>query len=71
MKGEGDPSKREGIPGRIGFRIIDLIKTLQGNPDQPILRQLMLCFENQCNRFWRRLRTNLSLDGRIRWREIL
>ena len=42
-----------------------------GSPDQPTLRQLMLCFENQCNRFWRRLRTNRSLYGRIRWQEIL
>ena len=26
-------------------------------------RQLTLCFKNQCNRFWRRLRTNRSSDG--------
>ena len=63
--------RRGGIPGRIGFRIIDLGGTLQGSPDQPTLRQLMLCFENQCNRFWKRLRTSRSSDDRIRWQEIL
>ena len=42
-----------------------------GSPDQLTLRQLTLCFENQCYRFWRRLRTNRSSDGRIRWQEIL
>ena len=53
------------------IQIIDLRETLQGIPNQLTLRQLTLCFENQCSRFWRRLRTNRSSDGRIRWQEIL
>ena len=63
--------KREGISGRIGTRTIDLRETLQGSLDLPTLKRLMLYFESQCNRSWRRLRTNRSLNGRIRWQEIL
>ena len=63
--------RRWRIPGRIRVRIIDLEETLQGSPDQLTIRQLTLCFENQCNRFWRRLRMNRSSDGWIRWQEIL
>ena len=42
-------------------------KDLLGSQDLPTLRQLMLCSENQYNRFWRRLKTSCSSNGRTRW----
>ena len=63
--------RRRGILGQIGSKTIDLGETLQGSLDLPTLKRLMLYFESQCNRSWKRLRTNRSLNGRIRWQEIL
>ena len=38
-----------------------------GQLDLPTFRWLMLYFESQCNRFWRKLKTNRSSSGQIRW----
>ena len=46
-------------------------KDLLGSQDLPTLRRLMLCSENQYNRFWRRLKTSCSSNGQTRWQEIL
>ena len=62
--------KRRGISGRIDTIITDQGKTLLGNSELPTLRQLMLCSENQCAKYWKRLRMSRSSNGQIRWQEI-
>ena len=61
--------KRWGTSGRIGTTIIGLGKIILGNWGPLILWWLTRCSENQCTRFWRRLRMSHSLSGQVRWEE--
>ena len=61
--------RRGGISGRTNTTITDLGRTLLGSQGLPIRKRLTWCFDNRCIRFWRRLRTNHSLNGQKRWQE--
>ena len=43
------------------------LKDFAKQPGSVNTRRLMLCFESQYNRSWRRLKTSRSLGGRTRW----
>ena len=42
-----------------------------GNLDLRLLRWLTLCFENQCIKSWRRLRTSHTSNVQKKWEETL
>ena len=59
--------KRGEISSQTNTITINLRKTFLGSWDLLTPKWLMLCFENQYNRFWRRLKTSRFSNGRIRW----
>ena len=61
--------KKGGISGRTDSTIIDLEEITLDSPGLPTPRRLMLCSENRCIRFSRRLRTSRFLNGRTKWLE--
>ena len=62
--------RRWEISGRTDTIITKQEETLLGSQGLLILRQLMLCSESQCARYWKRLRMSCSSNGQIRWQEI-
>ena len=63
--------KKEEILGRTDSTIIGWKGIIQSSKGQVTIRWSELYSENPCNKSWKRLRTNLSSNGPIRWWEIL
>ena len=61
--------RRGGISSQINSIIIDLGGISLNSQGLPTPKQLMQCSKNRCIRFWRRLRTSRSSNGRTRWLE--
>ena len=55
--------RRDFRSDRIGSRTTDLRKILLGSLDLPTPKRLMLYFESQYNKSWRRLKTSRSSGG--------
>ena len=63
--------RREGISGQTDTIIIGREGIMQNNQGLPIPRWLMQYFESWFGKFWRRLKTNHSSNGQIKWLETL
>ena len=63
--------RRGGISGRTDTTTIGRKGIMQDNQGLPIPRQLIHYSESRSVKFWRRLRTNHSSSGQIKWLETL
>ena len=63
--------KKEEILGRTDTTIIDQEGIMQSSKGQITIKWSGLYSESQCIKYWKKLRTNPSLNGPTRWWEIL
>ena len=63
--------KKEETLGRIDTTIIGREGIMQSNQGQITIKWSTLYSESQCTKYWKKLRTNPSLNGPTRWWEIL
>ena len=62
--------KKWGISGQTDTIITGRKGIMQINQGLTILKSSMRCSENQCIKYWKRLKMNHSLNDQIRWWEI-
>ena len=63
--------RRGAISGRTGTITIGRERIMQDKQGLSTPRQLIQCSESRSVKFWRRLRTNHSSNGQIKWLETL